>query len=374
MAINVTKPSVNLREKLNELETNKGLKGNEILQAETAQEVRSLIGAGRKNLIINGGFDVWQRGTSFASISDDGYSADRFKHFNVSATTTTSQQLFTNGQTEVPLQPTYFSRSSISANTNSSSYSILAQHIEDVRVGSGQTVTVSFWAKSSVSGNKIGVEFNQTFGSGGSARVTSTGGAEAVTLSTTWQKFTITKEIGSVAGKTIGASSFFEMYLWMTAGSSWNTRSATIGNQSGDFDVANVQLELGSVATDFEHRSYGEELALCQRYYFLTGKDSKHLTHFGFTRSGFLSYIYGTISYPCEMRDLPTLSWGGSIGGKTFTGGYEAKTGVTALVNDTSGTKQGGFRATFSTSWAAGDEAYLYDTDGTGYIAFDAEL
>jgi hypothetical protein len=141
-----------------------------------------------------------------------------------------------------------------------------------------------------------------------------------------------------------------------------------------DVDVEYVQLELGSVATDFEHRSYGEELALCQRYYFLTGKDSKHLTHFGFTRSGYLSYIYGTISYPCEMRDLPTLSWGGSIGGETFTGGYEAKTGVTALVNDTSGTKQGGFRATFSTSWAAGDEAYLYDTDGTGYIAFDAEL
>jgi len=68
MTIQVTKEPINLREKLNELETNKGLKGNEILQAETAQEVRSLIGAGRKNLIINGGFDVWQRGTSYQPI------------------------------------------------------------------------------------------------------------------------------------------------------------------------------------------------------------------------------------------------------------------------------------------------------------------
>ena len=78
MAINVTKPSVNLREKLNELETNKGLKGNEILQAETAQEVRSLIGAGRKNLIINGDFQVSQRGDYTTATAAAGYQLDRW--------------------------------------------------------------------------------------------------------------------------------------------------------------------------------------------------------------------------------------------------------------------------------------------------------
>jgi hypothetical protein len=268
MTVNVSKPAINVREKLAELDKPTGIAGEAMLRAETPQEQFNLIGAGRRNLIINGAMQVWQRGTGSQAVTNGDYElADRWIYFINGATATTSQQSFTVGQTSVPSEPEYFLRTSVAANSGASDYCILAQHIEGVRTAAGQTVTVSFWAKSSVNGNQIGVEFNQTFGGGGSSRVTTTGGSEAVTLSTEWQKYTVTKQIGSIAGKTIGSSDFFELYFWMSSGSTYAARSASIGNQEGDFDITGVQLEVGKVATPFEHRSYGEELALCQRYF-----------------------------------------------------------------------------------------------------------
>ena len=75
MTVRITKPEFNLREKLSELDKPYGLKGNELLRSETSQEARGLIGAGRKNLIINGAMQVAQRGESTTTI---GYLIDRF--------------------------------------------------------------------------------------------------------------------------------------------------------------------------------------------------------------------------------------------------------------------------------------------------------
>ena len=63
MTVRVNKDSFNLREKLSELERPIGLKGNELMSADTAQEVRDLVSAGRKNIIINGDMRIAQRGT-----------------------------------------------------------------------------------------------------------------------------------------------------------------------------------------------------------------------------------------------------------------------------------------------------------------------
>ena len=64
MTVRITKPEFNLREKISELDKPSGLKGSELMRSDTAQDARDLIGAGRKNMIINGDMTVAQRGTS----------------------------------------------------------------------------------------------------------------------------------------------------------------------------------------------------------------------------------------------------------------------------------------------------------------------
>ena len=217
---------------------------------------------GRRNLIINGGFDVWQRGTSGTS----GYVADRWTTGNVNGTTTAiSQQSFTIGQTDVPGEPQYYHRTVVTSASASNSLSIFEQRVEDVRTGAGQEVTLSFYAKADSSKN-MSLEMIQNFGSGGSSDV-NTLGVQKFSLTSSWQKFTKTVTLPSISGKTIGSSSYLACNFWMDAGSSFNSRTDSLGNQSGTFDIALMQLELGNVATSFEHRSYGEELVLCQRYY-----------------------------------------------------------------------------------------------------------
>ena len=81
MTVRVTKPEFNLREKISELDKPVGLKGSELMKSETLQEARDLIGAGRKNLFINGDMRIDQRSNGSASTpSGTGYtSVDRWK-------------------------------------------------------------------------------------------------------------------------------------------------------------------------------------------------------------------------------------------------------------------------------------------------------
>ena len=82
MTVRISKSAFNLREKLSELDKPSGIKGNELLRSETAQDARNLIGAGRKNKVITGAMEISQRGTSFSGItgsSGDTYTLDRFK-------------------------------------------------------------------------------------------------------------------------------------------------------------------------------------------------------------------------------------------------------------------------------------------------------
>ena len=204
--------------------------------------------SGRRNLIINGGFQVWQRGTSF---SGDEYTADRWYAGLSGATATISQQSFTVGQTDVPGEPEYYLRFNVTgANDNVK----LQQPIEDVRTAAGQTVTLSFWIKSTSAPTSLTPRFQQNFGSGGSSAV-NTDGTTITGITSSWQKIERQVTIPSISGKTIGSSSYFLLQLFNP------------NNETFDFDIASVQIETGNVATPFEHRSYGEELALCQRYY-----------------------------------------------------------------------------------------------------------
>jgi len=247
---------------------------------------------GRRNLIINSNFDVWQRGTSFSSIND--YTADRWATVDSGATLNVSRQSFTVGQTAVPNNPKYFLRYEVAAGNDNAR---IVQKIENVDVVAGQDITITYWAKLS-SGTQPALEksrIRQEFGSGGSSTVYQAGDAMP-TLTSSWQKITQHFTVSSVAGKTIGTNDYFGVaLLWQTDAS---TGAYTI-------DIAQVQLEVGTVATPFEHRSYGEELALCQRYYIKFIDDDSNAV-FAVGQAYDSSTVNAPFQFPTEMRASPT--------------------------------------------------------------------
>ena len=247
--------------------------------------------AGRKNLIINGGFDVWQRGTSFTNNNSVLFAADRYATFSNGASTT-SQQAFTLGQTDVASNPQYYLRWDVSTYASGDR---VYQRIEDVITTSGQSVTLSYWAKAETATTMV-PQATQAFGSGGSTAVTTA--IDSVALTTSWQKFTRTFTLPSVSGKTIGAGSFLEVGL---------LRFTT--SYTGYVDIANVQLELGSVATDFEHRSYGEILADCQRYFqkVASGADVTG-SSLGIGANYASTQMHVIIDLPITMRVKPSVA------------------------------------------------------------------
>lgn len=329
-----------------------------------------LLKSGRKNAIINGNFDIWQRATSQTS---SGYgSDDRWSNDNTGTTKTHSQQAFTLGQTDVPGNPEFYSRTVVSSVAGASNFCRKRQAIEGVNTLSGETVTFAFWAKADAA-KDIALECVQNFGTGGSPSAEVTGiGVTTLSLSTAWQRFEVTVAIPSISSKTLGTNGddYLAVVLWFDAGSSFDARTNTLGQQSGTFDIARVQLELGDVATDFERRTIGEELALCQRYYqeFAWGGLAPYAGRGG---SGLLA-ICGHISFPTEMRAVPT---GTIIGGGT--GGILVN--MTNNVTDASGQTitcsafaPSSFR--FLVAGAANGVHYSVSASAAVTAAFDAEL
>jgi len=259
-----------------------------------------------RNKIINGNFDIWQRGTS-QTIS--GYSsADRWRCLNVGSTKTASRQAFDLGQTDVPGNPKYYMRHVVTSVAGASNYVAMDQKIEGVETLSGKTATLSFWAKADASKN-IAVEFYQDFGTGGSPSDAVSGiGAQLVALTTSWTKYTITVDIPSVAGKTLGTdgNDWVGVFFWFDAGSDYDDRAANLGQQSGTFDIAQVQLEEGSAATPFEQRPIGTEENLCYRYYYkiFPNAVTKSLTLMANASTS--TRGWGDVVFPVPMRTEPT--------------------------------------------------------------------
>ena len=267
--------------------------------AVTAAKLADSAYLANRNRIINGNFDVWQRGTSFASQTAEAYFADRWKVKPATGCTmTVSRQAFTIGQTDVPYEPTYFLRADIT--TAGSANAEIMQKIEDVRTFAGQTIAVSFWAKSIAGTQTLTCRTIQEFGSGGSANVVS-GGTTAV-LTSSWQKVTFSVAIASISGKTIGSGSAFSFNFY------WPNSST-----SNDVDLAQVQVEAGSAYTPFEYKTYGQELEACQRYYTrLTSPNPANAT-FGFGTAATSSRMTTQFNLPTTMRTTPTTGYGGTL-------------------------------------------------------------
>ena len=256
MTVRVNKQPFNIREKLSELERPIGVKGNELMRAETAQDARDLVSAGRKNLIINGAMEVVSTSNKFDGRTDAAtvLTVDRFHHHGSGGTYNTSQQTVTNGgMLGLPIKFKNYLKFDVTTGANNCG---VWQTIEDVRTVQGLH-TYSFYARgTNPSSGKYELDFRQYFGSGGSSTTELT---FDVTLSSEWKRYTFTFTPESLSGKTIGANSYCRIFLRQPDAD--NTTNAY------GFQITGLQLEVGGNATEFEHRSYGEELALCQRYY-----------------------------------------------------------------------------------------------------------
>ena len=212
------------------------------------------------NVVINGGFDIWQRGTSFSnpSSASNVYTADRwvlgFANANPTSASIT-QQTFTPGTEPVSGNSGgFFARSTITTVGSTTVYRPFTTRIEDVRTLANSRVTFSFYAKSD-SARTVNIYYSQNFGSGGSASFSS--GLISFNLTTSWQRFSVTIDIPSISGKTIGSGSNLEFGFQQAAVS------------GSVFDLWGVQLEVGQTATPFRRNanSLQGELAACQRYF-----------------------------------------------------------------------------------------------------------
>ena len=250
--------------------------------------------------------------------------ADRWQTNTNGSTFTASRQSFTLGQTAVPDEPTYFHRTVVTSVAGAGNYCLTRQYVESVRTLAGQTATLSFWAKAD-SAKNIAIDLAQIFGTGGSPSTGVSGiGVTTCALTTTFQKFTIPITFPSISGKTLGSNNddYVEVNFWFDCGSSGNARTNSLGQQSGTFDIAQVQLEAGNVATPFEVRPFQTELLLCQRYY-QTGIINAYAVNANY--AAYNPDYYYPVNLLCQMRASPTITRT-SITDSGVTGGVVSAT------------------------------------------------
>lgn len=188
-----------------------------------------------RNVWMNGNMDIWQKGPAMAApAAIGGYQCDFFGHRGVGSTVFVERKNFPLGQTEVPGNPRHYTRVTVNSSPGANSYALMASDIDDVTLFNGSKSTQTIWIRSNAARN-ICVEWNQHFGDGGGSAEWF-GTPKTLALTTAWQRFDIEYEWPSVTGKTIGSSATdtdrLGVVFWLDAGSSFNARTNSLGQQS----------------------------------------------------------------------------------------------------------------------------------------------
>jgi hypothetical protein len=245
MAVKFTKPEINVREKLAELDKPSGIAGEAILRAETPQEQFNLIGAGRRNLLINGDFQVSQRGDyTTAGTAPNAYVLDRW----ICDRNGTATVQHTTGH-DIPGTPAICKAVKLVQTVTGTNYLGIRQKIENPEQYIGRTFTYSAWIRSNTPNARI-----ECYIPGTSPNVY-VGPSHSGNGQWEYLSFTFTLNPGTPTA--------FHADVFIDNGS-YSNITITAGEY---LEATMLQLETGRAATPFEHRSYGEELALCRRYF-----------------------------------------------------------------------------------------------------------
>ena len=286
-----------------------------------------------KNLLINGGMNVWQRSTSQASISStstDGYvTVDRWTTYNNSLGTWTQSQ-----STDVPSAQGFgyslkMDCTTADASPGANDELAIVQKIEGQNLqhllystSSAKSLTFSFWVKSNKTGNYI-AEFVRDFG----LPTRSVSKTYTINSANTWEKKTISIS-GDTAGSTINnnTSRGLQVQFFLAVGSNFQTGTNneswgayTQGNRavgqvnladstSNEWYVTGCQLEVGENASGFEFEPFETTLNKCFRYYYQKGGEANYERIGGVYVSSSTS-AFADIVHPVKMRAIPSYSF-----------------------------------------------------------------
>jgi hypothetical protein len=351
-----------------------------LTQVQSAMLGNSGAELGMRNRIINGDMRIDQRnaGASVTPTSTNTYTLDRWSTLLSQASKFSVQQ---NAASVTP--PVGFSK--YLGFTSASAYSVLTgdyfasvQYIEGNNVADlawgtadAQTVTLSFWVRSSLTGT-----FGGALRNGAGTR--SYPFTYTINSANTWEKETITiagdtsgtwasdntAAIGVQFGLGVGATYSGTAGAWAgTLYLSATGATSVVGTNGATFYITGVQLEKGVTATSFDYRPYGTELALCQRYCVQwSGSGVPYLI--GQTNTA--ANCYSTI--PFAMRATPTSSFlSVSVNDSTVSNPVSAISGFTM-------NGSGGAFIAVSSGLTLGRAGMVLGSGSTSYLRFDAEL
>jgi hypothetical protein len=335
--------------------------------------------AAGKNGILNGAFDVWQRGTSVSvAATVFGYTADRWLTNQQSVITVSRQPV---GDTTNLPNILYCARYQRNAGQTSTTVVQLTQPFENINSTPfvGQTVTVSFYARRganfSSSGNVLNFQLYSGTGFDQNLLSSYTGAATPIntsfTLTTTWQRFTAT---GTISASATEIAPYFFYSPTGTAGA------------NDYYEITGVQLELGSVATPFarNNSTYQGELAACQRYYYRLGAGGGGNTsgvQFGYyfdATASSSTNLWGVLPLPVTMRKTPSsvdyfnvgwiVTWGAGVNAISVITVYDGSNVV--------GSNPQSVIFQMTTTGATTNTRYpvLSNNTTAGYIGVSAEL
>jgi hypothetical protein len=325
------------------------------------------------NPVINGGFDIWERGTTFTDLAANTYCADRWtlgRPGNVAGQTVTREA--TGDTTNLP-NIQYAARSQRTAGNTSTAGCYLAYAMESVNSipFAGKTVTYSFYARRganySAASNGLTIKFDTSTGTDQTPWGSLTGAvaqvSQDVTLTTSWQRFVFTF---TVPTNSTQLTFFFLESPTGTAGANdW-------------YEVTGVQIDLGtytaSTAPTFR-RSQGTiqgELSAAQRYYWRDVNQGTGSQNFTTGLSVSTQIVYFGIQFPVTMRTIPTLLDNSGIGISSASVGYSG--GTTIQVANQSSTTAATLSYTHTSAALTNDRSYLVQIGPSGFLGFSAEL
>jgi len=349
---------------------------------------------GNRNLIINGAMLVDQRndGSSAAvTHAADHFIGDRFR-FTENHTGSFSAQ-------QVSDAPVGFEKSSkvtvtgTDTSLGASEFSRILQGIEGQNIthlnwgsANAKTCTLTFYVKSSVAGQYYLSIFNNA------ANRTMLKGY-TIDAADTWEKKTI-QIIGDQTGTWL-TSNLTGIYLSWSLGTGSTYQSSTLdayqagfymaksdqvnlaATSSATWQLTGVQFEVGTEATDFEHRSFGDELARCQRYYYRMKpiNPSGGVAHAGAfnIHARTSTQLYGVVHLPTSMRTTPSIAIS-STSDMTAYHGSGSLTVSSFTMNGMTTASSAEINVTVSSGGSAGTAGWLRINSATGYIEFNSEL
>jgi hypothetical protein len=306
-----------------------------------------------RNMIINGGMQVWQRATGTTTIVDGAYqTVDRFAVGETNDGAVTSEkhamslaEINTTGHSSAFQLDVTTADTSLSANQYAYFYQLIeAQNMQHLQWGTAaaKDVTLSFWVKSNKTGIYCaGLEKNDTTAyfifDEYTINDANTWEYKTITFTPTAGSTTLITGAGGIMvnDNGVGVRVHFGLAWGTTFGSgtaqTWSSSADHyastnqvnwMDSTSNNFYLTGVQLEAGSVATPFEHRSYGDELALCQRYY---------------QESYPQGVPYGSNTVENIVYGWPSIATGAIIGGAQGTLAVSMRTAPTVVLYDKAG-------------------------------------